>query len=76
MLSSHHGTGFIRLDAENPSESQIMTSAKECVEIDWDTANRLTEENKDFFGYIKLVRQFYQTGEIRQSDWDMSIDRD
>ncbi len=65
MLASLHGIGFIRLDAENPAESQIMIPAKERNEIDWDTANRLTEENKDFLEYIKLIRQFYQTGEIR-----------
>lgn len=76
MLASLHGIGFIRLDAENPSESQIMIPARERTEIDWDTANRLTEENKDFLEYIKLIRQFYQTGEIRQSDWDMNTDQD
>jgi hypothetical protein len=76
MLASLHGIGFIRLDAENPSESQIMIPAKEKIEIDWDTANRLTEENKDFLQYIKLIRQFYQTGEIRQSDWDMNVEQD
>jgi len=76
MLSSLHGIGFIRLDAEDPSESQIMIPAKERSDINWDTANRLTEENKDFLEYIKLIRQFYQTGEIRQSDWDMSADHD
>jgi hypothetical protein len=74
MLSGLHGIGFIRLDAENPSESQIMIPAKERIEVDWDTANRLTEENDDFLEYIKLIRQFYQTGEIRQSDWDMNAD--
>ncbi|WP_273720454.1 MULTISPECIES: hypothetical protein [unclassified Bartonella] len=47
-----------------------MIPAKERNEINWDTANRLLEENKDFSHYIKLIRQFYQTGEIRQSDWD------
>lgn len=71
MLASLHGIGFMRLDVENPSESQIMIPAKERFEVDWDTANRLTEENKDFLEFIKLIRQFYQTGEIRQSDWDM-----
>lgn len=76
MLASLHGIGFIRLDAENPSESQIIIPAKERSEIDWNTANRLTEENKDFLDYIKLIRQFYQTGEIRQSDWDMNVDQD
>ncbi|MCZ2158768.1 hypothetical protein NPX99_05720 [Bartonella sp. 220] len=70
ILSSLHGIGFIRLDKENTSESQIIIPAKERSEIDWNTANRLTQENKDFFDYIKLIRQFYQTGEIRPSDWD------
>jgi len=76
MLSSLNGISFIRLDAEDPSESQIMIPAKERSDIDWDTANRLIEENKDFLEYIKLIRQFHQTGEIRQSDWDMSADHD
>ena len=76
MLAGLHGIGFIKLSAENPSESQILIPAKERSDIDWDTANRLTEENKDFLEYIKLIRQFYQTGEIRKQDWKMSIDED
>ncbi|WP_406604339.1 COG2958 family protein [Bartonella gliris] len=70
MLSSLHGIGFIRLDKENSSESQIMIPAKERNEIDWDTANRLVKENTDFSHYIQCVRQFYQTGDIRLSDWN------
>jgi len=74
MLVSLHGIGFIQLDAENPSESQIMIPAKERNEIDWNTANRLAKENRDFLDYIKLIRQFYQTGEVPQSGWDMNVD--
>ncbi|MFK7973907.1 MAG: COG2958 family protein [Rickettsiaceae bacterium] len=70
ILASLHGIGFIRLDAENPSESQIIIPSKEKNAIDWNTANRLAEENADFLYYIKLVRQFYQTGELRSADWD------
>lgn len=76
MLASLHGIGFIRLDAENPSESQIMIPVKERNEIDWNIANRLAEENKDFLNYIKLVRQFYQTGEVRSADWDAQSQED
>ena len=72
MLASLHGIGLIRLDADNPPESQIIIPARERYEVDWDTANRLVSENKDFLDYIKLVRQFYQTGDIRSADWDMS----
>ena len=74
MLASLHGIGFIQLDAENPTEGQIVIPAQERSQVDWDTANRLTEENKDFRDYIKLIRQFYQTGDIRPADWDSQVD--
>ena len=74
MLASLHGIGFIQLDPKDPSQSQIIIPAQERNEVDWDTASRLTAENKDFHKYIKLIRQFYQTGEIRPADWDARVD--
>lgn len=71
MLFAAHGIGLIKLDVENPSESQVLIPARERGEIDWDTANRLATENKDFLEYVKLVKQFYQTGEARPADWDV-----
>ena len=76
ILTGLHGIGFIRLDAENPSESQIIIPARERREIDWDTANRLITQNKDFRDYIKLVREFYQTGDPRVNDWDAKVEQD
>lgn len=73
MLSSLHGIGFIRLDTDNPAESQIIIPAIERSDVDWNTANRLAGENKDYLDFIKLVRQFYQTGETRNSDWGVAI---
>lgn len=71
MLFAAHGIGLIKLDVENPSESQVLIPAKERAEIDWDTASRLATENKDFLEFVKLVKQFYQTGEARLTDWDV-----
>lgn len=71
MLFSLHGIGLIQLDADNPTESQILIPAKERLEVDWTTCNRLTNENKDFLQFIKLVRQFHQTGDPRPKDWDI-----
>lgn len=51
--------------------SPLLIPARERGEIDWDTANRLGTENNDFLEYLKLVRQFYQTGEARLADWDV-----
>jgi hypothetical protein len=59
MLFAAHGIGLIKLDAENPSESQILIPAKERGEVAWDTVNRLANENKDFLEYVKLIKQFY-----------------
>lgn len=70
ILSGLHGIGFILLNTENPPESDILIPAKEKSDVDWNTANRLTKENKDFVDFVKNVRQFYQTGDIKLSDWD------
>lgn len=71
MLFGLHGIGMIHLNPEEPTESQIVIPARERLEIDWATCNRLTHENKDFLQAIKLVRQFYQTGDPRPKDWDL-----
>jgi len=71
MLFAAHGIGVIKLDADNPAESQVLIPARERDEIDWDMANRLATENRDFLEYVKLVKQFYQTGEARLADWDV-----
>lgn len=71
MLFAAHGIGLIKLEADNPAESQVLIPARERDDIDWDMANRLATENRDFLEYVKLVRQFYQTGEARVADWDV-----
>ena len=71
MLFAAHGVGLIKLDADNPAESEVLIPARERDEIDWDMANRLATENRDFLEYVKLVKQFYQTGEARLTDWDV-----
>lgn len=71
MLYAAHGIGFIKLDVDNPADSQVLIPARERDEIDWDMANRLATENRDFLEYVKLVKQFYQTGEARPADWDV-----
>lgn len=70
MLSAAHGIGLIKLDVENPGESEILIPARERAEIDWDACNRLAKENSDFKLFIKLIRKFLQTGDSHSSEWD------
>ena len=74
MLSSLHGIGLIKLNPENPAESQILVPAKEKQEVDWTVSSRLTQENKDFLQFMKLVRQFHLTDDPRRNDWDLPDD--
>lgn len=70
MLYSLHGIGLIKIDPQNSADSQILIPARERLDVDWATCNRLTQENKDFLQVMKLVRQFYQTDDPRPKDWD------
>ncbi|TFW08729.1 HrgA protein [Oxalobacteraceae bacterium OM1] len=71
MLAAAHGIGVIRLNKADPSESEILIPAKERPEVDWDSANRLIEENRDFRHFVELVKEFHQTDKAKRSDWDI-----
>lgn len=70
MLSSLHGIGIIILNPYSPSESAIILPAKSRPEVDWQSVNRILEENVDFKDYIELVSTYYQTGRVRAKDWN------
>jgi hypothetical protein len=69
MLSALHGIGYIQLDTEDEFNSQIMIPARERSDIDWNIANRLAEQNKDFLEYITLIRDFYLTDSLKEREW-------
>ncbi|UCM85198.1 MAG: hypothetical protein LF885_04130 [Rickettsia endosymbiont of Culicoides impunctatus] len=65
-----HGIGFILLNIEEPVEKgRILIPAKERLEIDWDMANRLVKENKDFKSFIEEVDDFCITGKTKRPGW-------
>ncbi len=69
MLSSLHGIGFILLNVNNPSESQILLQSKNRENVDWASVNRLTEQNSDFLDFVKSIKIYYEAGILRESDW-------
>jgi uncharacterized protein len=64
ILYGMHGLGLIKLDRENPAESEILIPARERLEIEWAMCSRLANENPDFRNFIKKVRHFFQTGDL------------
>ena len=72
ILSALHGIGFIQLNAENPSKSQIKFPARERDIIDLDTANRIAQVNIDFKEYIEAVANFCNSRDPNLEKWDLS----
>ncbi len=70
MLSALHGIGVIILNPQNPSESEMILPANARMEVDWQSVNRIIEENTDFKDYIELVSMYYQTNRIIESNWN------
>ncbi|WP_196426505.1 hypothetical protein [Piscirickettsia salmonis] len=70
MLSALHGIGVILLSVENPSESELLLPAQKRSVIDWQSVNRIVEENADFKDFIDLVANYYQTDRLRKCDWN------
>ncbi len=66
MLANRHGIGLIRLDVENPLESEIIIPATERSEIDWDMVNRVASVNPDFSEFIGHIFLFHSLGKIPQ----------
>jgi hypothetical protein len=71
LLSGAHGIGFILLNVDEPSESQILVPVKERLQADWNLLNRLATENSDAKKYVKSIRDFHLTGETQKSNWNL-----
>ncbi len=71
ILSSSFKIGFISLSRTEDEESYIQIPAEYKKSIDVNLINRILEQNSDFKNYIELVKEFYQTGKLKKSDWDI-----
>lgn len=70
MLSALHGIGVITFNAQSLFESQILIPAREKTEVNWESANRIVEENSDFEKFVEQVGIYYQTGKLIKEVWN------
>jgi len=73
MLSALHGIGVILLNPENPTESEMILPARSRSEVDWQSVNRLVEENRDFRDYIELINSYYKSSELCLKYWEKNV---
>lgn len=64
-LNNAFGIGIIKLNPENIFESEILFPSKVNQEIDWDTVNRLANENSDFSDFLKLITEDCKLGKVK-----------
>lgn len=75
-LNSAFGIGFIKLNIEDYTQSEILLSAKE-NELDWNTIDRLCEENPDFKAFINTITSDLKVDMMRNSnDFDTVFSTD
>ncbi|MCC5910985.1 MAG: hypothetical protein JJT76_11170 [Clostridiaceae bacterium] len=56
-LNSAFGIGVIRLNYEDVIQSEIVLPARERIDLDWTTIDRLINENKDFQDFFKDITE-------------------
>lgn len=64
-LNNSFGIGFIKLNVEHIEQSEILLPAKTKEKIDWETVNRLVEENNVFSDFVKHVVQDITVSNVR-----------
>lgn len=64
-LNNSFGIGIILLNAKEIEQSEIMLPAKEKEFIDWDTIDRLADENIDFKEFICDLTEDIKVGKVK-----------
>lgn len=70
ILSALHGIGVMVLNLDELSESEILLPAKRKTETDWQSVNRIVEQNSDFATFIEYVAIYYQSGKVIEKNWN------
>lgn len=72
-LTMSFGIGIIQLDLKDIDSSKVLFPARQRPALDWETMNKLTEQNKDFNKFIKDVKIDFNSKVIHKSEYDPII---
>lgn len=64
-LNNAFGIGIIKLDAKNIEQSEIMFTSKINEFLDWETIDRLADENNDFRNFIDDLMEDIKIGKVK-----------
>ena len=67
---------MIRLDAEHFMQSEILFSAKEKDSLDWDTINRLVDDNRNFKSFLNDLMEDVKVGKVKSRYDDVYLEEE
>ena len=73
-LSASFGIGIIILDLDDIDSSIVLYPARVKTTLDWETMNKLCEQNSDFETFIEDVQRDFAGNKIHASEYDRIID--
>jgi hypothetical protein len=69
-LASSFGIGIIHLDPADIDSSSILYPARARDALDWETINKLCEQNSDFEKFLQDVKIDFESKRIHRSEFD------
>jgi uncharacterized protein len=72
-LSASFGIGIIYLRLSDFNASTVLFPAKIRKMLDWETINKLCEQNKDFLKFIQDVKIDFESERVHRSEYDSVI---
>jgi hypothetical protein len=72
-LASSFGIGIIQLQLPDLSESRVVYPARAKSSLDWETINKLCEENNDFRTFLQSVKIDVNARRVHRADYDEVI---
>jgi uncharacterized protein len=69
-LASSFGIGIIHLDPADIDSSSILYPARGRDTLDWETINKLCEQNSDFEKFLQDVKIDFESKRIHRSEFD------
>ena len=72
-LSASFGIGVIVLDLDDIDSSSVLFPARPKDYLDWETMNKLCEQNRDFETFVDDVQRDYAGKKIHASEYESII---
>jgi hypothetical protein len=69
-LASSFGIGIIHLDFADIDSARILYPARFREALDWETINKLCEQNQDFEKFLQDVKIDFESKRIHRSEYD------